>query len=77
MNWMWIRWQCGREHFPTVAGFEIYDLLVLDGTHAICPAGDRLVAPDIHAMARSYYEAAKSLHAEISERGRAEARVPV
>ena len=64
------------EHFPTVAGFEIYDLLALDGVRAVRPASDRLVAPDIHAMARSYYEAAKSLHAEIDERGRAELRVP-
>jgi hypothetical protein len=60
------------EHFPLVAGFEIYDLLVLDGAQAVDPARKRLVVPDIHAMARAYYEAAKRAYAEIHERAMAQ-----
>jgi hypothetical protein len=58
------------EHFPLVAGFEIYDLLVIDGARAVDPPQERLVVPDIHAMARAYYEAAKRLDAEIHARSR-------
>jgi hypothetical protein len=53
------------EHFPLVAGFEIYDLLVLEGARAVDPPRERLVVPDIHAMARSYYEATKRATAQI------------
>jgi hypothetical protein len=46
-------------HYPLVAGFEIYDLVAFEGTWAVDPPRERLVVPDIHAMARSYYEATK------------------
>jgi hypothetical protein len=47
------------KHFPLIAGFEIYDLLILEGAAAVDPPRERLVTPDIHAMARAYYEATK------------------
>jgi hypothetical protein len=53
------------EHFPLVAGFEIYDLLVVDGARAIDPPRERLIVADIHAMARACYEAAKRAYAEL------------
>jgi hypothetical protein len=51
--------QIQAEHFPLMAGLEIYDLLALEGAGAVEPPRERLVVPDIHAMARAYYEAAK------------------
>jgi hypothetical protein len=53
------------EHFPLIAGFEIYDLLALDGARAVDPPQDRLIIPDLNAMARAYYEAAKRVYAEL------------
>jgi hypothetical protein len=53
------------KHFPLVAGFEIYDLLALEGSLAVDPPPERLVVPDIYAMARSYYEATKRAVAQI------------
>jgi len=64
------------EHFPLVAGFEIYDLLVLDGARAVDPPRQRLIVPDIHAMARAYYESSKRLLAEIHERNVAQNSAP-
>ena len=58
-------------HFPLVAGFEVYELLALDGALAIDPPVERLVVTDIHAMARAYYEAAKRAQAELHHRGAA------
>jgi hypothetical protein len=52
-------------HFPLVAGFEIYDLLVVEGARAVEPPCERLVVPDIHAMARAYYEATKRALAQM------------
>ena len=60
------------QHFPLVAGFEIYELLALDGTHTIDPPIERLVVPDIHAMARAYYESTKRALAELHHRDRPE-----
>ncbi len=57
--------QIKARHFPLVAGFEIYDLLVLEGTEMVDPPRERLVAPNIHAMARAYYECAKRALAAI------------
>ena len=47
-------------HFPLVAGFEIYELLALDGAEAIDPAPSRLISSQAHVLARMYYEAAKN-----------------
>jgi hypothetical protein len=52
-------------HFPLVAGFEIYDLLALEGDRAVDPPRERLLVPNIHAMARAYYESAKRALAAI------------
>jgi hypothetical protein len=60
------------QHFPLVAGFEIYELLALDGAHTIDPPIERLVVPDIHAMARAYYESTKRALAELHHRDRPE-----
>ncbi len=60
-------------HFPLVAGFEIYELLALDSAQAIDPPRERLMVPDIHAMARAYYEATKCALAEMHHRGAAAA----
>ncbi|HEY0184308.1 MAG TPA: DUF4915 domain-containing protein [Rhodopila sp.] len=51
--------QLRAKHTPLVAGFEIYELLALAGPDAVSPPPERLVVPDIYAIARAYYEAAK------------------
>jgi hypothetical protein len=56
------------QHFPMVAGFEIYELLALDSGQAIDLPRERLVVPDVHAMARAYYEATKRALAEVHHR---------
>jgi hypothetical protein len=47
------------KHVPLIAGFEVYELLALDDGSALTPAAERLVSPDLNAIARVYYEAAK------------------
>jgi len=46
--------------FPLVAGFEIYELLVLAGADVIDPPAWRMLTPDPHTLSRAFYEAAKS-----------------
>jgi hypothetical protein len=52
-----------RTHFPLVAGFEIYELLVLEGNDTVTSPSGRLLVPDQYAMSRAFYEAAKSASA--------------
>lgn len=47
-------------HFPLVAGFEIYELLVLAGSDIIDPPAWRLLTPDPYMLSRAFYEGAKS-----------------
>jgi hypothetical protein len=49
-----------RTHFPMVAGFEIYELLVLEGYDTIGSPAGRLRVPGQYALSRAFYEAAKS-----------------
>jgi YD repeat-containing protein len=49
-----------RTHFPLVAGFEIYELLVLEGHDAVDSPTGRLLLSDQYAISRAFYEAAKS-----------------
>lgn len=46
-------------HVPLLAGFEVYELVAFDDTDGLTPNRDRLLVPDLHAIARVYYEAAK------------------
>jgi hypothetical protein len=56
-----------RTHFPTVAGFEIYELLVLEGYDTIDSPTGRFLVPDRYALSRAFYEAAKNASAGLSE----------
>jgi hypothetical protein len=53
-----------RSHFPLIAGFEIYELLVLEGNDTVDSPTGRLLVPDQYAMSRAFYEAAKNASAE-------------
>lgn len=52
-----------RTHFPLVAGFEIYELLALEGYDTVDSPAGRLLVPDQYALSRAFYEAAKSASA--------------
>lgn len=52
-----------RTHFPLVAGFEIYELLVLEGHDTVDSPAGRLLVPNQYAMSRAFYEAAKNASA--------------
>jgi hypothetical protein len=54
-------------HAPLVAGFEIYELLALEGVRAVDPPAERLLVPNVEAMARAYYESAKRALASVHE----------
>lgn len=56
-----------RKHFPIVAGFEMYELLVLEDADAFDPRQERLLVPDPYTMSRMFYEAAKYAAAERPE----------
>ena len=60
--------QAKAEHFPVVAGFEIYALLAVEGGHVMEIASERLIPANIQSMSRVYYEAAKRALAEMHQR---------
>ncbi len=49
-----------RTHVAMVAGFEIYELLALEGSDTIDSPSGRLLVPNQHALSRAFYEAAKT-----------------
>jgi hypothetical protein len=53
-----------RTHFPLVAGFEIYELLVLEGNDTVESPSGRLLMPTQYGFSRAFYEAAKSAAAD-------------
>jgi hypothetical protein len=46
-------------HVPLLAGFEVYKLVAFDNTDGLMPNRERLLVPDLRAISRVYYEAAK------------------
>jgi len=52
-------------HVPLLAGFELYELLAFDDTDGLMPNPERLLVPDLNAIARVYYEAAKRALAQV------------
>jgi hypothetical protein len=54
-------------HAPILAGYELYELLALDGD-LIDPPAERLLSPAASAMAHLFYDSAKLLFAESKAR---------